>query len=202
MRRHTGRIALRCAELVRFRGTKPLMAGLALGWGAVGCASTRATGDPEVLTANEAWVQRACRAEMFDTTGWAKYQRSGIQISVPPTHKETSEVPDYLYVRTSRGGLTIWRHRDARYRFDQVNNVVRPGQVTCSITYGGLPAEVVAWNEKGEFGTAIKVAPQWDGDDSDKWLFAMVTSRELAEATMLRHVLRTIVAVPSRESRR
>ena len=70
------------------------------------------------------------------------------------------------------------------------------------MTYGGLPAEVVAWNEKGEFGTAIKVAPQWDGDDSDKWLFAMVTSRELAEATMLRHVLRTIVAVPSRESRR
>jgi hypothetical protein len=152
-----------------------------------------------VLSANEEWVQRACKAEMFDPSGWPKYQRSGIQISVPPPYKETSVVPDQLFVRTSRGRLNIWRHREARYRFDQVNNVVRPGQVSCSITYGGLPAEVVAWNAKGEFGTAIRVAPQWDGEDSDKWLFAMVTARELSEATMLRHVLRTIVAV--RESR-
>jgi hypothetical protein len=166
---------------------------------AAGCASTQGADDPTQLSANQEWVERACKAELFDPTGWPRYQYYGVQISVPEPYKQTSTNPNFLYVRTSQGSLLIRRHREARYDFDQYYNAVRPGQVSCAITYGGLPAEVVAWRYAGEFITAIRVPPQWSGDDSDKWLFAVARSRDLSQATMLRHVLRTIAAIPVTE---
>jgi hypothetical protein len=117
---------------------------------------------------------------------------------VPAPYKQTSTIPEYpVFVRTPRGTLLVRRHREARYEFDGFYNRVVPGQVSCAINYGRLPAEVVSWHSQGEFLTVIRVAPQWVGDD-DKWLVAIVRSRELSDATMLRHVLRTIAHVPSR----
>lgn len=163
-----------------------------------GCAPSRGPEDPAALSANEAWVQNACKAEMFDPTPWPKYEHQGIQISVPAPYRQTSTNPEYpVFVRTPRGTLIVRRHREARYDFDGFYNRVVPGQVTCVINYGGLSADVVSWHSRGEFLTAIRVAPQWIGE-SEQWLVALVRSRELSDATMLRHVLRTITLVPSR----
>ena len=160
------------------------------------CAHPREPEDPQALTANQAWVQSACKAEMFDPTDWPRYQHAGVQVAMPGPYKQTSTNPEYpVFIRTPRGTLVVRRHREARYDFDGFYNRVVPGQVSCAITYGHLPAEVISRYSNGEFFTAIRVAPDAIGEQ-DKWLVAIVRSRELSDATMLRRILRTITMVP------
>jgi hypothetical protein len=165
------------------------------------CAHPREPADPGAVSANQAWVQRACQAEMFDPSEWPRYQYSGVQIALPAPLKQTSTNPEYpVFVRTSRGTLSVWRHRGAQFVYDQMYNRVVPGQVSCAITYGRLPAEVISRYTGGEFLTAIRVAPASIGE-REKWLLAVVRSKELADATVLRQALRTIAIMPSSGAR-
>lgn len=183
-------------------GFRSLMLGRVT-WGTMvvsACAPAGQPGDPQALSANQAWVQHACAPDTFDPSAWPTYEYRGIRIAVPAPYKQTSTNPEYLFVRTPRGTMSIWRHREARYEFDALYKQVHPGQVSCTVNYGGLPAEVVAWHDRGAFLTAIRVAPTSIGE-SDRWLIGVVRSRELSDATMLRHVLRTMTLTPSRGER-
>lgn len=167
----------------------------ALGFALASCARSRAPGDPNALTPQQTWVQNGCKAEVFDPSGWPKYRLAGFEISVPQPYRAETAVPDAFRVRTPFGYLGARRDRNAKYDFESRAFRVRNKQSSCFFRYGGFDAEVISSFENGNYSTWILAPPAWTGNDSDKWMIASVSSRSLAEATILRHALRTLVPV-------
>jgi hypothetical protein len=168
---------------------------LALWLALASCARSREPGDPNALSAQETWVQNGCKAEVFDPTGWPKYRLAGFEISVPPPYRAETAVADAFTVRTPFGYLGARRDRNAKYDFESRAFRVRSRQASCFHRYGGFDVEVISSFENGNYSTSILAPPAWTGSDSDKWMIASVSSRSLAEATVLRHALRTMVPV-------
>jgi hypothetical protein len=159
------------------------------------CAPPRSQGDPNALTPEEAWVQNGCKTEVFDPSGWPKYRLAGFEISVPPPYRAETAVPDAFTVRTPFGALGARRDRNAKYDFEARAFRVRSRQASCYLRYGGFDAEVISSIDNGNYSTTILAPPAWVGTDSDKWMIASVSSRSLAEATVLRRALRTLIPV-------
>lgn len=159
------------------------------------CARSRIPGDPQAITPDEAWIQNGCNAEVFDPSGWPKYRLAGFEISVPPPYRAETAVTDAFTVRTPFGYLLARRDRNAKYDFESRAFRVRSRQASCFHRYGGFDVEVISSFENGNYSTWILAPPAWTGSDSDKWMIASVSSRSLAEATVLRHALRTLVPV-------
>ena len=159
------------------------------------CAPSHGSGDPKAPSPDELWVQNGCKTEIFDASAWPKYRLAGFEISVPPPYRAETAVADAFTVRTPFGYLGARRDRNAKYDFESRAFRVRSKQASCYLRYGGFDVEVISSHENGNYSTSILAPPAWGGSDADKWMIASVSSRSLAEATVLRHALRTLVPV-------
>lgn len=191
MRRHVLRIAGRTrseAHLAHFAAVL-FIATLA-------CGGNQPPGDPAQLSASEAWVQRGCHTESFDTAGWPRYRVGDVTIAVPPEYPGATAVPYAMVFRRNRNNsLGVQLVRDNQSQLDYFMQRAPRNEAWCYARYGKYDVEVRSSYEKGVYSTSLRMPAYWGGKDEGHWLQASLRASTLEDATVLRHAMRTLASV-------
>jgi hypothetical protein len=135
------------------------------------------------------WVHEPCLPDSVDSFFWTRYDLRGIRIRIPNGVKHIKNPSlDELHFRLGQATMRLRVHLDASRIFAEVYTPQNTRK-HCFGDIGGLMAEAISLGGGSWFGFAAR----WPDADRGEWLTAVIRGGRLAEVTLLRRTLFTLV---------
>jgi hypothetical protein len=151
----------------------------------------RSSDDDSGPVANpDAWFHAPCLGDSVDSFEWTRYDLRALRIRVPRDIRQVAfPDPNELRFRKGRATLRLRLHNDASALFAQYY-VPDKTYRHCLGEMSGLVVEAISFRESA---SSYGFAARWQDADRGEWLTALVTAPTIAEATVLRRTLFTLV---------
>ena len=138
---------------------------------------------------DRAWLHEPCLPDSADSFFWTRYDLRGIRIRIPNGVKHiTNPKLDELHFRLGQATMRLRVHRDASQLFAEVYTPQNTRKY-CRGDIGGLTAEAISLGGGSWFGFAAR----WADADRGEWLVAVIRGSRLADVTVLRRTLFTLL---------